>query len=77
MHLNTKYDDLNDEQNKGKKAGLESTLSKGKEPNVGTGPALFINDGGIEGEEKQPKEQTGTLTETGGTPGVPDTEENR
>ena len=79
MDLNTKYDDLGEEDNKNKKAGLENTASKGKVPNVGTGPAPFINDGGVEGEAKQPKEHTGNMTgmggATGGTSGLPDASE--
>lgn len=79
MKLDTKYDELGDEESKGKKAGLESTFSKGSVANVGTGPAPAIADGGVEGEEKQPKEDTGNLTAmggaTGGTPGLPDASE--
>ncbi len=60
------------------KAGLESTASKGKVPNVGTGPAKFIADGG-HGEAKQNKEHTGKDTEmggaTGGAPGLGDASE--
>lgn len=47
-------------------AGLESTHTKGSVPNVGTGPAPAIADGGVPGEEKQPKENTGNMTEMGG-----------
>lgn len=79
MDLNTKYDDFVDDKEKGKKAGLENTASKGKEHNVGTGPAPNIADGGVEGEAKQPKENTGNMTDmggaTGGTPGLPDASE--
>lgn len=57
------------------KAGLDSTLSKGVVPNVGTGPATSIPDGGEEGEAKQPKENTGNMTEMGGaTGGIPKSE---
>lgn len=57
------------------KAGLDSTHSKGNVPNVGTGPATSIPDGGQEGEEKQPKENTGNMTEMGGaTGGIPKSE---
>ena len=52
-----------------KTAGLESTHTKGNVPNVGTGPAPAIADGGIPGEEKQPKENTGNMTEMGGATG--------
>lgn len=78
MKLDTKYDDLAGEENKGKKAGVEKTFSKDPNANVGTGPAS-IADGGTEGEEKQPKESTGDLTDmggaTGGTAGLPDASE--
>jgi len=70
MDLNTKYDDLNKgEENKGKKAGVESTFSKDPNANVGTGPAPDIAAGGTEGEAKQPKEHTGKLTDMGGATG--------
>lgn len=79
MKPDTKYDELADEENKGKKVGVESTFSKDPNANVGTGPAPSIADGGIEGESKQPKENTGKLTDmggaTGGTPGLPDASE--
>jgi hypothetical protein len=80
MNLNTKYEDLSGgEENKGKKAGVESTFSKDANANVGTGPSPNIADGGTEGEEKQPKENTGNLTEmggaTGGKPGLNDASE--
>ncbi len=79
MNLDTKYDDLTNPEEKGKKAGLESTASKGAVPNVGTGPAPDIANGGVEGEAKQPKEHTGNLTgmggATGGTSGLPDASE--
>jgi hypothetical protein len=79
MNLDTKYDDLMNEENKGKKAGLEQTASKGATPNVGTGPVKTVADGGVAGEEKQDKEQTGEFTNmggaTGGTPGLPDASE--
>lgn len=58
-----------DNTNKEKTAGLESTFSKGETPNVGTGPAKSIAHGGIEGEEKQPKEHTGLQTDMGGATG--------
>ncbi len=78
MKLDTKYDELAGEDSRGKKAGVENTASKGAVPNVGTGP-VSIADGGVEGEDKQPKEQTGELTNmggaTGGTPGLPDASE--
>jgi len=78
MNLDTKYDDLADDESRGKKAGLEKTASKGSVPNVGTGP-VTVADGGVEGEEKQPKERTGQLTDmggsTGGTSGLPDASE--
>ncbi|MEJ7681224.1 MAG: hypothetical protein WKG06_25935 [Segetibacter sp.] len=67
------------EENKGKKAGVESTFSKDPNANVGTGPASSIADGGTEGEAKQPNENTGKLTDmggaTGGTAGLPDASE--
>lgn len=52
----------------------------GKKPSdVGAGPVEWVNDGGQEGEAKQPKEHTGKLTNmggaTGGTPGLPDVSE--
>jgi len=79
MKLDTKYDDLADDESKGKKAGLENTASKGAVPNVGTGPVKSVADGGADGEAKQPREHTGQLTEmggdTGGTPGLPDSSE--
>lgn len=79
MKLDTKYDELANEENKEKKQGLESTASTGDTPNVGTGPVKSVADGGVEGEAKQPKEQTGKLTDmggfTGGTPGLPDASE--
>lgn len=80
MDLNTKYEDLaGGEDNKGKKAGVESTFSKDGSANVGTGPAPHIADGGVEGEAKQPKENTGNQTgmggATGGTAGLPDASE--
>jgi len=80
MKLDTKYEDLaGGEENKGKKAGVESTFTKDPSANVGTGPAPNIADGGAEGEEKQPKENTGNLTEmggaTGGTTGLGDASE--
>ena len=78
MKLDTKYDDLAGEESKGKKAGVEKTFSKDPDANVGTGPAT-IADGGTEGEEKQPKENTGELTDmggaTGGNAGLPDASE--
>ena len=37
--------------------------------NVGTGPVKSIADGGLQGEEKQPKENTGNMTEMGGSSG--------
>ena len=78
MKLDTKYDDLADDESRGKKAGLEKTASEGKVPNVGTGP-VTVPDGGVAGEEKQPKERTGQLTDmggaTGGTSGLPDASE--
>ncbi|MCW3114948.1 MAG: hypothetical protein JWR18_3344 [Segetibacter sp.] len=80
MDLNTKYDELaGGEENKGKKAGVESTFSKDANANVGTGPSPHIADGGTEGEAKQAKENTGNQTNmggaTGGTPGLPDASE--
>jgi hypothetical protein len=79
MNLNTKYDDLAGEENKGKKAGVEKTFSKDPNANVGTGPAPNIADGGTEGEAKQPKENTGNQTDmggaTGGTPKLSDASE--
>lgn len=80
MHLNTKYEDLSGgEENKGKKSGVESTFSKDANANVGTGPAPDIADGGVAGEAKQPKENTGNLTDmggaTGGTSGLKDASE--
>lgn len=78
-----RYDEtlaINDDtNNSGNTAGLESTYSKGATPNVGTGPAPSIPDGGKEGEAKQPKEHTGKDTDmggaTGGTSGLPDASE--
>lgn len=52
-------------QSNDNKAGLESTASKGKVQNVGTGPASSIPDGGEAGERKQAKEHTGKETEMG------------
>ena len=79
MNTETKYDDLEDEENKGKKAGLEKTASKGTVPNVGSGPVASVADGGVEGEDKQPKEQTGKSATmggaTGGTNNLPDASE--
>jgi hypothetical protein len=69
MNLDTKYDDLAGEENQGKKAGVESTFSKDKNANVGTGPSPKIADGGTEGEAKQPKENTGNQTDMGGATG--------
>lgn len=57
------------ENNDNATAGLESTHSKGTVPNVGTGPSKQIADGGHDGEEKQPKENTGNMTEMGGSTG--------
>lgn len=78
MKLDTKYDDLAGNENNGEKAGVEKTLSKDPNANVGTGPAT-IADGGPEGEERQPKESTGESTNmggaTGGTAGLPDASE--
>lgn len=58
---------------------VEKTASDGKTPNVGSGPAPHVADGGVEGEAKQPKEHTGQLTEmggaTGGTAGLKDASE--
>ena len=79
MNTDTKYDDFEDEENKGKKAGLDKTASKGTVPNVGSGPVGSVADGGAKGEDKQPKEQTGKSTNmggaTGGTSGLPDASE--
>lgn len=79
MKLDTKYDDLENEENKGKNAGVDKTVSKGKDANVGTGPVDFVADGGVEGEEKQSKERTGNETDmggsTGGNSGLPDASE--
>jgi hypothetical protein len=80
LNLNTKYDDLaGEEANSGKKAGVDKTHSKDPSANVGTGPAPAIADGGVEGEEKQPKERTGQDTDmggaTGGTAKLPDVSE--
>lgn len=80
MNLNTKYEDLaSGEENKGKKAGVDKTFSKDPGANVGTGPAPDIASGGEEGEEKQPMENTGNLTNmggaTGGTPRLGDASE--
>lgn len=62
-----------------KKHLTESTFSGGKTPNVGAGPISSVDDGGKEGEAKQPKEHTGKLTNmggaTGGTPGLHDASE--
>ena len=70
MDLNTKYQDLaGGEENKGKKAGVQSTFSKDENANVGTGPSPKIADGGTEGEAKQPKENTGNHTNMGGATG--------
>src|SRR3954465_2435278 len=78
MKPDTKYSDF-DNENKGQKAGLDSTVAKGSAPNVGTGPVTSVSDGGIEGEDKQPKEQTGQSTDmggaSGGTSGLPDASE--
>ncbi len=50
-----------------------------KASSVGAGPVKSVDDGGKEGEAKQPKERTGKLTNmggaTGGTPGLPDASE--
>ncbi|MDB5247660.1 MAG: hypothetical protein JWQ40_2054 [Segetibacter sp.] len=58
---------------------VEKTASDGKTPNVGSGPVASVADGGVEGEAKQPKENTGNLTNmggaTGGTAGLPDASE--
>lgn len=66
-------------ENQSNKAGVESTFSKDENANVGTGPAKSIPDGGVEGEAKQPKENTGNMTNmggaTGGTPKSPDASE--
>ncbi len=79
MNLETKYDDLGNPDEKGKMAGLEKTATKGTVPNVGTGPAPDIANGGVEGEAKQPKERTGQLIDmggaSGGTSGLPDASE--
>lgn len=76
MNIDTKYEDLNTGENDGKKSGLEKTVSKGAVPNVGSGPVASVADGGVEGEDKQPKEQTGKSTNmggaTGGTSGLAD-----
>lgn len=70
MNLDTKYEDLaGGEENKGKKAGVESTFSKDHNANVGTGPSPNIADGGTEGEAKQPKENTGNQASMGGATG--------
>jgi len=62
-----------------KKHAIESTATDGKTPNVGSGPVKSVDDGGIEGEAKQPKEHTGKLTDmggaSGGTPGLSDASE--
>ena len=80
MNLDTKYSDLSGgADNKGVKSGVESTLAKDPNANVGTGPAPNIADGGTAGEEKQEKEHTGSLTNmggaSGGTHGLPDASE--
>jgi len=58
---------------------VEKTASDGKIPNVGSGPVASVPDGGVEGEAKQPKENTGHTTDmggaTGGTAGLPDASE--
>lgn len=70
MNLYTKYYHMaDDNENKGKKAGVESTFSKDPDANVGTGPSPNIADGGVEGEAKQPKENTGNSTSMGGASG--------
>ena len=62
-----------------KKHLTESTFSGGKTTNVGAGPVSSVDDGGKEGDAKQPKEHTGQLTDmggaTGGTAGLPDASE--
>lgn len=63
-------------QESGKNHVTENPVSEVKASNVGAGPVASVDDGGKEGEAKQPKEHTGKLTAmggaTGGTPGMPD-----
>ena len=66
---------MDTQQHDNAKEALESENSKGKVPNVGTGPDISIPDGGEQGEAKQPKENTGNMTEMGGaTGGTPKSE---
>ena len=62
-----------------KETSAENAAGNNKPSNVGAGPVKSVDDGGIEGEAKQPKEHTGKLTNmggaTGGTPGLPDASE--
>jgi len=62
-----------------KNPSAENTADNIKPSNVGAGPVKSVDDGGKEGEAKQPKERTGKLTNmggaTGGTPGLPDASE--
>lgn len=59
-----------------KETPAENAAGNNKPSNVGAGPVKSVDDGGKEGEAKQPKEHTGKLTSmggaTGGTPGLPD-----
>ena len=69
---------MSNENESDKQKTLNKTFSKGKTPNVGTGPSDNFNNGGG-GEAKQPKEHTGKDTEmggaTGGTSGLGDASE--
>jgi hypothetical protein len=70
---------MNTENNDQSQHSVESTSTEGKKPNVGSGPVASVPDGGVEGEAKQPKENTGNLTDmggaTGGTSKLPDASE--
>lgn len=60
---------MDTEKDKKAKADLIRIQNVDAGTNVGTGPVKSIPDGGLQGEAKQPKENTGNLTEMGGSSG--------
>jgi hypothetical protein len=67
------------DKNSQKDSSAENTADTNKPSNVGAGPVKSVDDGGKEGEAKQPKERTGKSTNmggaTGGTSGLADASE--
>ena len=60
---------MDTEKDEKAKADIERTQTVDAGINVGTGPVKSIADGGLQGETKQPKENTGNMTEMGGSSG--------